>query len=274
MLSRRSFATGCVLSLLSTVTACDPADVDCALEQEPQHATLPAVDASWVIGGVLHVVRGTTEFEQDVATRVWSSPKDLAASWNVANAPFQGTSAPIDAAFQTSTSPSANLVVLRGATKFERQGSVWLPPVNLATDPAWSGPNAPFQGTTAPVNAATLIGDTTLYVFRGDTLFTRLGNSWLAVTTNLAATGWGTTANRPFHATNAPLDTAHYDPVNRKPFYVRGTTAFVSPFAEAPIDLAASTAWGVPNGPFDPAFVGSPASDVWASCRVRVRPAE
>jgi hypothetical protein len=247
VISRRRFHQGCALSLIAAMGGCGDMDVPSDLSVSSEALTTTRVDASWVLDGFLHVLRGTTDFKQNVSTKVWSTPENAAISLGVLNGPFRQSTAPVDAAYQSGTS----LFLMRGTTLFERRNGTFVAPVNMTTDSAWTGLKGPFAGNSNPVDAAVMVGTTTLYVFRGDTLYVKSRDAWMDPTYNLQSTSsWGG-PNRPFSNTTAPLDTAYFEPTGRTLHYIRGTNDFVSPLGNLPVNLDSSTQWAASNGPLD-----------------------
>lgn len=237
-------------------------------------------------GAVRHlsIERGTEFFMFDFAESAgvgsWVEPLDLEDAWAVANAPFENSTAPLDAAWYRyddtqGGDPVRKLNVIRGRTLFvyDYGTDAWTNS-DLSTDTnagtGWASPEGPFANNNpAPIDAAwyrfeqgqaserrlTVIRGTRQFTFdyatgqwSGEFELTNEGNTWVQ-------------PNAPFASSTAPIDAAWYryegtgENKVRLLGVLRGTTQFTYNFLAAswnPVLDLTDGSWAQENGPFAP----------------------
>ncbi len=116
----------------------------------PFSGTAAEIDAMVSHSGYVYVIRGTTQFNYNIASQVWETPANLLSYWNVQNAPFYGgVTAPIDAAYASGTS----IFFFRDSTAFQYiLGVGWQNTIDLLNPVnGWAGGSfgpGPFAGNT------------------------------------------------------------------------------------------------------------------------------
>lgn len=220
------------------------------------------------------------DYTANAGVGAWSDPLDLEENWSVSNAPYEDSTAPLDAAWYRyddtqGGSPIRRLNVIRGRTLFvyDYSTDAWTTS-DLSTDTnagtGWASPQGPFANNNpAPLDAAWYrfeqgqASERRLVVIRGTRQFTfdYATNQWsgeLELTTD--GNVW-VQPNAPFESNTLPIDAAWYryegtgENKVRLLGVVRGTTQYTYNFLTSswnPTLELTDGSWAEENGPFAP----------------------